>query len=285
MIWNGVNHIDDLIIFLSLGITYMPDVEKIRKWASSQEVSTREKAALNPEAPPEILERLAEDEEWWIRACVCKNENAPVHVLRKLSKDPRPEVRSWASANEQTPHGALERLAEEGTYHTLLMLAGNGAAPPRVVKRLVADPNNDVRDTASEHPNLPEGLLELMRRAGRDADLTNRPSEEGGEPLSESERERLMEAGPFGQRLVALNPSTPPDVLGRLAENAHWYGRVGVAKSTMTPEETVRKLATDDDYEVRWTVASRPDAPKEVLSQLAEDEKRRVRSAASENMG
>lgn len=263
----------------------MTDVEKIREWASSPDTSTRKKAALDPDVPPEVLEQLAEDGEWWIRACVCRNENTPASVLKQLSKDPRPDVRSWASTNEQTPHDALERLAEKGTYYTLLMLAGNEAAPPRVVKRLVSDPNNDVRDTASEHPNLPEGLLELMRRAGRDVDLTNRPSEEGGEPLSESERERLVEAGPFGQRLVALNQSTPPSVLRELAESAHWYGRVGVAKNTTTPKETVRKLATDDDYEVRWTVASRPDASKEVLSQLAEDEKERVREAASENMG
>ena len=53
-----------------------------------ESMSTDEKLKLlKNNASPELLEKLAEDEDWEVRETVARNPKTPVDILRKLSLD------------------------------------------------------------------------------------------------------------------------------------------------------------------------------------------------------
>ena len=50
-----------------------------------------------------ILEKLSDDEDWWVRNPVAENPNTPVHILEKLSDDEDWWVRGHVAKNPNTP--------------------------------------------------------------------------------------------------------------------------------------------------------------------------------------
>jgi Leucine rich repeat variant len=78
---------------------------------------------------------------------------------------------------------------------------------------------------------------------------------------------------------IAHNPSTPPDVLTYLAQDAEEGVRQGVASNPSTPPEVLTRLVQDTDREARWSAAGNASLPLEVLTQLAQDADLDVRPA------
>ena len=72
---------------------------------------------------------------------------------------------------------------------------------------------------------------------------------------------------------VAQNPSTPVEVLRKLAPNYHWQVRMYVAKNPSTPEDVLRNLAKDEDWGVRGNVAQNPKVSSKLLVMQFEYEK------------
>ena len=52
----------------------------------TKNVVARAAVARNPNTPPEVLAKLAEDEYWDIRQAVAENPNTPPEVLAKYKK-------------------------------------------------------------------------------------------------------------------------------------------------------------------------------------------------------
>ena len=61
------------------------------------------KLATNPNTPPETLERLANDKNFWVRECVADNPNTPPEALERLANDKVYWVRSSVARNPSTP--------------------------------------------------------------------------------------------------------------------------------------------------------------------------------------
>jgi 3-methyladenine DNA glycosylase AlkC len=57
---------------------------------------------------------------------------------------------------------------------------------------------------------------------------------------------------------IARNPSTPADVLVRLATDKNKYVRMCVAANPSTPVDVLAQLAADENKWVRWYVANNP---------------------------
>ena len=70
---------------------------------------------------------------------------------------------------------------------------------------------------------------------------------------------------------VAENPNTPPETLGRLANDNIWDVRQGIAENSNTPPETLERLANDDEDWVRRAVAWNSNTKTETLERLAKD--------------
>ena len=61
------------------------------------------KLAKNPNTTPETLERLADDENWWVRYRVAYNPNTSPETLERLANDEDYCVRSSVANNPNTP--------------------------------------------------------------------------------------------------------------------------------------------------------------------------------------
>jgi hypothetical protein len=59
--------------------------------------------ANNPSTPPETLERLANDEDWYVRSYFAENPNTPSEVLERLANDKSSCVRRFVARNPNTP--------------------------------------------------------------------------------------------------------------------------------------------------------------------------------------
>ena len=69
-------------------------------WAcyKSEEPFTKRYLAKNPNLPPQLLERLAMDEDYIVRAYIAKNDKTPDNILEKLYHDKNEIVRDEAKA-------------------------------------------------------------------------------------------------------------------------------------------------------------------------------------------
>lgn len=71
--------------------------------------------------------------------------------------------------------------------------------------------------------------------------------------------------------VLAGNPNTPADVLGRLSHCKEEAIRVHLAENPALGEDLLTALAQDDSAEVRMTVAGHPKLPLPILERLSED--------------
>ena len=70
---------------------------------------------------------------------------------------------------------------------------------------------------------------------------------------------------------MAVNASTPPDVLNELATDEDKDIRKVVAGNANTAVEVLDRLAEDDNWGVRWAVAGNTNTRGEALNRLATD--------------
>ena len=73
---------------------------------------------------------------------------------------------------------------------------------------------------------------------------------------------------------VAQNPSIPVSWMKQFAHSKSWLVREGVARNTSVTPEILSELANDPSDDVRALVASNPKTPDEILSLLSADDDR-----------
>jgi len=137
---------------------------------------------------------------------------------------------------------------------------------------LACDENLWVRREAARNPATPSWVLDLLIRAGADADLRGRrrPDPE----MTSRDLRRLVECGPWAQLLVADHPNTSSEVLGVLADQPDTRLRAAVAGHLNVGESTLAHLCADGDAEVRRRAAvnpRRPDAVHDLLVRAGSD--------------
>ena len=86
---------------------------------AGESVDLRKERAKNSTSPAE-LEKLAEDEDEYVRRYVAENANTPVSVLEKLAEDENEDVRKAVATNANTP---VEKKAAKDDKVTALQLA------------------------------------------------------------------------------------------------------------------------------------------------------------------
>ena len=149
----------------------------------------------NNNASPEIIDELAEDEDWRVRKEVAKNPKAPVEALRKFTEDKNIWVRKEVAKNPRTPAEILMKLAEDENGLVRMEVVDNPKAPVELLRKLAVDEEEYVRRELVENPNTPIDIL--MR-------------------LAEDENKDV-------RKEVARNPRTPVETLRKLAEDGDKY--------------------------------------------------------------
>ena len=173
--------------------------------------------------PPEVLARLAGDDDVDVRRAVAEHKNTPPEVRAYLAEIASREA---MARNEHTQPDALTRLAGDADAGVRERVAGNPnliMCSQEIFKRLVTDEVAAVRQAVARNHNAPP---EVLARLSGDEDPRVR----------------------WG---VAVNAHAPPGVLARLAGDPDKDVRRIVAGNARTPREVLARLASDTDWYVR----------------------------------
>ncbi|OLS13295.1 MAG: hypothetical protein RBG13Loki_3078 [Promethearchaeota archaeon CR_4] len=135
--------------------SYLPP-EVLERLAADEEATVRRGVARHKYTPSEILAHLARDEDASVRRGVARNENSPPAALANLVADKDAGVRWAVAGNEHTPRELFPRLAEDKNELVRKGLAGNEQVPSEILTQLAKDPSASVREkiTNNKHTTL-----------------------------------------------------------------------------------------------------------------------------------
>lgn len=259
--------------------------EALARLLAIAEFKSAKSAAMQPDAPPQLLSVIAEDLSTYsseLRA-LCgttpswndDRERLPkprADVLTELARARNPEVRAEVAKSDAATAPVLGALAKDSEHSVRLMVAGNSSTPVEVLQHLLRDDSSAVRGAALRNKALPVDARATV----------------------------VTDPEPEVRQQLAARTDTSVEVLGRLAHDDEPAVRVAVANNDNTPAELLAELAGDPNAEVRLAVALgrgivnlfgsfgryqnylRP-TPEATLVALATDNDRRVRIASSGN--
>ena len=124
--------------------------ERLEWLAASEDCRDRQNTAGDTGCPPELLVKLAQDANRYVRVTVVENPNTPPETLKVLAGDEHRVVRFLVAENPNTPPKTLKVLAGDGNGFVRSKVAKNPACPPELLDHLAQDEDEDVRIAARE---------------------------------------------------------------------------------------------------------------------------------------
>ena len=230
------------------------DPSVIEKYTQGMEEEEREDFVvliLDAEPSPQVLAKLSNDENVYVRQGVASNTAMPPEALANLSNDEDEYVRWGVAINTATPPEVLANLSDDESVYIRKGVAGNKATPPELLANLSDD--DAVRQVVAKNTATPPEVLAN---------------------LSDDDAVR---------KFVVKNTATPPELLTKLSDDDDDAVREGVASNTATPREVLAKLSNDESVHVRQCVASNTATPREVLAKLSDDEYVNIRQGVAIN--
>lgn len=218
--------------------------------------------------------------------------------LRRAQLSDDPQVRKVAS-------DMLQQRLRARRQQQPLHLAADPATPDEVLIRLAGHPSAAVRQRALNNNKIPRAFLEILKQL-----LDGQPLDESalvalaksGPWVQRKVLERTTGEAVFAavaanggaelvarhpkappailaqlawqaavQKLIAVHPNTPQDVLLKFARNQNSSLRAWVARNPALDARSMAKLATDPDWEVREALATNPELTEEAIRLLAEN--------------
>ncbi len=128
----------------------------------NDEERIRLEEALDPQTPPETLDRLANDKSSSVRGCVAYNPNTSPETLALLADDEDMWIRRRVARNPNTPPEVLSRLANDKDYYARLGVAQNPNTPPETITRLADDESRYVHYSVKTNPNTPQYIKDYL---------------------------------------------------------------------------------------------------------------------------
>lgn len=231
--------------------------------------------ATNPSAEPELLRELASSEDKATREAVTTNPNAPTDVLLKLAGDFPQQFFS----NPVLSLLMLENpnLATDISYWSLLKLLKQDNAPEWFLACAVMHPNSLVLEAVAKHKQASEPILvQLAMKSRYDPELGLCIALR--KDISQTVLEKLAEHGAGSVRLhLAKYPKVPVRVLEILIANPepNWNLRVAIetsiAQNPNTPLNVLEALIKVPYTKVKSAIAKRSDLTKDLIIELATD--------------
>ncbi|MFC9246203.1 hypothetical protein ACFT7S_20040 [Streptomyces sp. NPDC057136] len=164
--------------------------EALREIAASSHVLLRRGVTCAPELPGDVVERLAGDDDYYVRLMLCENDHAPHELLVEMFADWQGLSWGMLAFRRNFARPGLARFADDPNHRLRYAALFDPEAEPELVERLSYDENDVVRRQAVQDPRLPHTrLIEMLG--------------EGGKPQT-----------------AALNPSLPPELMHQLLDLA-----------------------------------------------------------------
>ena len=179
--------------------------------------------ATDPLTSPNLLAKLATDDDRWVRYYVAQNLSAPPDLVEQWASDADKTLRKGVAERPSLPLHLLTMLADDAEWEVRAAVARNSSTPAEVLARMRGDEEALVNWELAQNPSSPLDLLTL---------LAQHPDED------------------VRQRVVK-NPSLPAELLAKLAEDSDSIVRLFVAHAQSTPTEVLEKLLEDENADVR----------------------------------
>ncbi|GAA2455303.1 hypothetical protein GCM10010191_88030 [Actinomadura vinacea] len=167
------------------------DEQAMRECAVSAHPALRRSAAFCPHLPPDLTERLADDEDFLVRlflaenhpdapgllllrtvlefdgysvAAMLRHPNSPRHGLRRFADSSEPKERRLVAMDPTTPAEVIEQLSRDGDRSVRAAMAHDPRLSTARLVVLLADP--DTAAAAAANPSLPvPAMMEILERA------------------------------------------------------------------------------------------------------------------------
>lgn len=221
-------------------------VSLIEAMAASSHRVLRLVAASQPDAPSQVLEVLAADEDMWVRARVAENEGAsPALVTRMAQNETEARLIPLLANRPGLPDEAVIAIAARRIG------AAHAALPDTAVHMLLAHPQPSVRATAARI-------------------ITTEDTERWEQMLADEAKDVR----------VAAAAACPASLRDQQASHACKHVRAMVADLTGTPA-VLLALSSDSEVTVRRRVVKNKACPSEAMMALAADPDQRVRTHAA----
>ena len=259
--------------------------------------------AVNTAVPATMLQILANDDEWSVRAAVAANATAPASLLNRLSHDDDHEVLSVVAAHPATPRDALLSLSSHSSESVRALAASNPANPQIVMlakdparevrvraasnpacdadllRGLANDPQSVVRAAAAKHPNCPTDAIHALA-ADPDAAVV---SAVASRPHLRTDLLKMLAAGPSpGCETVAARNDCTPELFDLLIDNPSAVHRA--AANPACPNAALRQIIEQrHDEHLTRVAAANPSTPEELIESLAGSVDPKTRAAAISN--
>ncbi|MEV8558332.1 hypothetical protein AB0478_18145 [Streptomyces sp. NPDC051917] len=136
------------------------DPEAVRQDALSGHPLLRREAAKERTLPPDLVTRLADDDDLGVRVLLAQNhpDAPPALLLRSFLEYTGPE-RARLTTRPNFPRAGLAAYADHADPQVRALAARDPETPPATVERLTGDPDPEVRAAFARHPNLPPARL------------------------------------------------------------------------------------------------------------------------------
>lgn len=238
--------------------------------------------ARNPGASLKILDALARDESSYVRYGLEQNPQAPQNALRTCYE--LYGVSSDLAENPNTPQDILEECARDEDSSTRSAVARNKSASNDVLNMLANDSSESVRATVAENPNTPQEALE---RLSFDESEYVRKSVAKNPSITHAIATELFADTEEVREGLALNPSSPKEVLDRLAKEEDEYIRIYVASNKNTAPETLEEMVSSPTAplytRIVIAIGENPNTPPRLLSFLSGNTDKFLREAVARN--
>ncbi|MFB7368926.1 hypothetical protein ACFC0D_03660 [Streptomyces sp. NPDC056222] len=139
------------------------DPGALREIAASSHVLLRRGVTCAPELPADVIEKLAADEDYFVRLMLCENDHAPHELLVEMFADWKGLSWGMLARRRNFARPGLARYADDPNYRLRLAALADPEGTPELVERLSHDPDDTVRGRAAADPRLPHArLVELL---------------------------------------------------------------------------------------------------------------------------
>jgi hypothetical protein len=153
------------------------DADALREIAASSHVLLRRGVTCAPELPADVVERLAADDDYFVRLMLCENDHAPHGLLVEMFADWTGLSRGMLAYRRNFARPGLARFADDPNHRLRYAALFDPHAGPELVERLSHDPEDMVRRHAVADPRLPRPrLVELLGADGMPRTAARNPA-------------------------------------------------------------------------------------------------------------
>lgn len=137
------------------------DVDLLERLSENEDEFIRSTIAKNEATPAEILEKLSKDSSWYVRSSVAKNKSCSEDLLERLSTDDNGSVRDTVARYSTNPD-TLAKLAEDADSGIRSSVARNPAASAKTLAKLSDESSHIIREGVAGNPSADARTLEKL---------------------------------------------------------------------------------------------------------------------------